>query len=91
MSKYRRTVSENGQVTIPKALRSRYEIDPGDTVVVRDRGGELVIQPPSDRDRLAEGYRARADRAAALAATFGGRVAEEPDPDDRRASPPESA
>ena len=36
------TVSEKGQVTIPKALRDRLGIRPGAVLEFRDEGGSLV-------------------------------------------------
>lgn len=36
-------VSEKGQITIPKALRKRYGIRPGQVLEVREERGRLVI------------------------------------------------
>lgn len=67
MSDQKRRVSKRGQVTIPKALRDRVGIREGDEVVFAEQGDVIVIHPPLDEDRMAEGYRKRADRASELA------------------------
>jgi len=67
MSQQTRRVSERGQVTIPVDLRERVGIRAGDELVFEERGDEIVIRPPVDEERLAEGYRKRADRAQELA------------------------
>lgn len=67
MSEHKRTVGERGQVTIPKELRDRRDISGGDEVVFVEQNDEIIIQPPRDEERLAEGYRKRADRARELA------------------------
>lgn len=67
MSGRKRKVGKRGQVTIPKDLRTRKGIEHGDELVFVERDDEIVIQPSGDEDRLAEGYRRRADRARALA------------------------
>jgi len=63
----RRTVGERGQITLPKAFREAYDIRGGDEVVVRDTDGRLVIEKSVTAEDLAEGYRQRAERDAALA------------------------
>lgn len=67
MPQQKRRVSERGQVTIPKDLRDRIGIQEGDELVFDERGDEIVIYPPVDEERMAEGYRKRADRARDLA------------------------
>ena len=67
MSKSTRRVGERGQVTIPKELRDRFGIEGGDEVVVQERDGKIVLETVVDRERLAEGYRRRAERDAAIA------------------------
>jgi AbrB family looped-hinge helix DNA binding protein len=67
MVEHRRKVGERGQVTLPKELRDRFGIEGGDEVVFVDVGDEIRIQPPRDDERLAEGYRKRADRSRQLA------------------------
>ena len=68
----KRTVGERGQITLPKAFRDAYGIAGGDEVVVRDEDDCLVIEKPVTRENLAEGYRKRADRDAAVAAELDG-------------------
>lgn len=71
------TVSEKGQVTIPKPLRDRLGIRPGQILEVREEGGRLVAtkaiaEDPVERlygilkvgrssDRLIEELRGRPD------------------------------
>jgi antitoxin PrlF len=44
------TVSEKGQVTIPKALRDRLGILPGQELVFEEDGGRIVVRKASARD-----------------------------------------
>lgn len=68
----RRKVGERGQVTLPKKLREQFGIHGGDEVVVRDEDDRIVIEKPVIRDKLAEGYRRRADRDQQIAESFDG-------------------
>lgn len=43
-------VSEKGQVTIPKALRERLGIRPGEVLDFEERSGELVARKTDARD-----------------------------------------
>jgi AbrB family looped-hinge helix DNA binding protein len=52
----RAIVSEKGQVTIPKPLRERLGIRPGETLEFEDDGGRLVARKASDRDPVDELY-----------------------------------
>lgn len=54
-------------MTIPKELRDRRGIEGGDEVKFVEADDEIIIKPPTDKDRLAEGYRERADRSRELA------------------------
>jgi AbrB family looped-hinge helix DNA binding protein len=48
-------ISQRGVLTLPKSLRDRYKIKPGDIVSVIDLGGAFVISPrQSEVDRLAD-------------------------------------
>jgi AbrB family looped-hinge helix DNA binding protein len=44
MSKSTR-VTEKGQTTIPKDLREKYDLDPGDEVIWMDTDDEIVLTP----------------------------------------------
>lgn len=66
MSEHTQKVGDRGQVTIPKELRDRYGIEGGDEIEFVEVEGQIVLRPPADTDRLAEGYRKRADRAQQL-------------------------
>lgn len=39
------TVSRRGQITLPAAIRKRAGITEGGTVIIEDRGDELVLRP----------------------------------------------
>lgn len=67
MPEYKRKVGDRGQVTIPKELRNRRGIEGGDEVEFVEVNDEIIIKPPTDEERLAEGYRKRADRSRELA------------------------
>lgn len=67
MPQEKRRVSERGQVTIPKQLRDQVGIREGDELLFDERGDEIVIHPPVDEERMAEGYRKRAEQARELA------------------------
>lgn len=62
----RRKVGERGQITLPKELREKFDIQGGDEVVVRERDGQITVEKPVTRETLAEGYRKYADESAAL-------------------------
>jgi len=49
-------VSEKGQVTIPKRLRERLGIRPGETLEFEDDDGRLIATKASDRDPVDELY-----------------------------------
>jgi AbrB family looped-hinge helix DNA binding protein len=38
-------VSSKGQIVIPSALRKRYKLDKGTTVVFQEEGGRLIMKP----------------------------------------------
>jgi AbrB family looped-hinge helix DNA binding protein len=50
------TVSEKGQVTIPKKLRDRFGIRPGDVLDVVEERGRLVVHKAAPEDPFAELY-----------------------------------
>jgi AbrB family looped-hinge helix DNA binding protein len=67
MSEHKRKVGDRGQVTIPQELRDRRGIEGGDEVEFVEVDGEITLKPPTDEERLAEGYRKRAERSRGLA------------------------
>jgi AbrB family looped-hinge helix DNA binding protein len=72
MAEETRTVGERGQVTLPKELRERFDIQGGDEVVVRETDDRIVIEKPVTRADLAEGYRRRAERDERIAEEMAG-------------------
>ncbi len=52
----RTKVSEKGQITVPKQLRERLGIRPGDELEVVDEGGRLVLSKATDEDPVAAVY-----------------------------------
>jgi AbrB family looped-hinge helix DNA binding protein len=67
MTEYKRKVGDRGQVTIPKELRDSRGIEGGDEIEFVEVNDEILIKPPTDEERLAEGYRKRAERSRRLA------------------------
>jgi AbrB family looped-hinge helix DNA binding protein len=52
----RTKVSEKGQITVPKGLRERLGIRPGDELDVVDQGGKLVLSKTAADDPVAAVY-----------------------------------
>lgn len=52
----RTKVSEKGQITVPKALRDRLGIRPGDELDLTDDGGRLLAVKAVDSDPVASVY-----------------------------------
>jgi AbrB family looped-hinge helix DNA binding protein len=50
------TVSEKGQITIPKRLRDRLGIRPGEVLDFDEEGGRLVARKSGTHDVVAELY-----------------------------------
>jgi antitoxin PrlF len=55
-SEMRTRVSEKGQITVPKSLRDRLGIRPGDELDVIDDGGRLVLSRAMPDDPVAAVY-----------------------------------
>ncbi|TQQ81108.1 AbrB/MazE/SpoVT family DNA-binding domain-containing protein [Halonotius terrestris] len=66
MGEHTRKVGDRGQVTIPKELRDRRGIEGGDEIEFVELDDKILLKPPTDTERLAEGYRKRADRSRRL-------------------------
>lgn len=77
---YAVTMGDRGRLVVPRELRERGGLDPGDVLVLiesptgvamisRDRLRDLVQQAPSDRDLVAELLADRRHEAAGDAAT----------------------
>jgi AbrB family looped-hinge helix DNA binding protein len=52
----RTKVSEKGQITVPKQLRERLGIRPGDELEVVDEGGKIVLTKAATDDPVAAVY-----------------------------------
>lgn len=63
---YNRTVSERGQVTIPKDIRVAYGFLSGTDVIVREEDGRVVIEQDDLDEQLAKGYQARKEQSEEL-------------------------
>jgi AbrB family looped-hinge helix DNA binding protein len=68
MPEHKRTVGDQGQVTIPKEQRDCPDIEGGDEVEFVELDAQIISKLPLDAGRLAEGYRMRAGRSRELAA-----------------------
>ncbi len=56
MKAARATVSERGQVVIPKALRDRLGIRPGQELEFLNEGGKLVVRKVTPQDPVDRAY-----------------------------------
>ncbi|MGH2865792.1 MAG: AbrB/MazE/SpoVT family DNA-binding domain-containing protein [Solirubrobacteraceae bacterium] len=50
------TISEKGQITVPKPLRERLGIRAGDRLEFIEEHGHLVLRKTADRDPVAAAY-----------------------------------
>ncbi|MCD2201050.1 AbrB/MazE/SpoVT family DNA-binding domain-containing protein [Halobacterium sp. KA-4] len=76
MPEFKRKVGDRGQVTIPKDLRDRRGIEGGDEIEFMEANNEILIKPPTDKERLAEGYQKHANRSRQLAEEMDGTSSE---------------
>ena len=79
MGEHKRKIGERGQITIPKELRERHGLQSGEEIAFIETNDEIVLKPPTDEERLAEGYRKYTDRSRALAEEMEGASAEATD------------
>ena len=79
MGEHKRKIGERGQITIPKELRERHGLQSGEEIAFIETDDEIVLKPPTDEERLAEGYRKYTDRSRALAEEMEGASAEATD------------
>ncbi len=52
----RSTISEKGQVTVPKRLRERLGIRPGDRLEFSEEHGDIVLRKANERDPVSAVY-----------------------------------
>jgi antitoxin PrlF len=52
----RTKISEKGQITVPKSLRERLGIRPGDELDVVDEGGRIVLSKATSDDPVSAVY-----------------------------------
>ena len=62
------TVSEKGQITVPKRLRERLGIHPGDRLELVEDGGRLVVTKTVQEDPVAAVYGILGERRSTDAA-----------------------
>ena len=79
MGEHKRKIGERGQITIPKELRERHGLQSGEEIAFIETNDEIVLKPPTDEERLAEGYRKYTDRSRVLAEEMEGVSAEATD------------
>ncbi|MEA1049039.1 AbrB/MazE/SpoVT family DNA-binding domain-containing protein [Lamprobacter modestohalophilus] len=72
------TVSSRGQVTLPAGMRKQLGIEPGGTLLVEAREGELRLKPATvlEREHYTDAQIAEWDRADALSADERRRILE---------------
>jgi antitoxin PrlF len=51
-----RTISEKGQITVPKQLRERLGIRPGDRLEFTEESGHLLLRKASEQDPVSSVY-----------------------------------
>jgi len=55
-------IGKRGVLTLPKVIRERYGLEPGDMITLRDLGGSIVLTPGRSRvDDLADRVRKALD------------------------------
>lgn len=60
---YEVKVTRQGQTTIPKALREKYQIEEGDTVIYVDLGDHMAVLPsPKDPLKILANMRLEVDK-----------------------------
>ena len=42
------SITSKGQITIPSALRAKYQLQPGDKILFEEKGGVITLTPMSD-------------------------------------------
>ncbi|WBA82876.1 AbrB/MazE/SpoVT family DNA-binding domain-containing protein [Endozoicomonas sp. GU-1] len=42
------SITSKGQVTIPSAIREKYQLQPGDKVLFQEKDGVIILTPMSD-------------------------------------------
>lgn len=57
-----RKIGARGQITIPKQIREKKNLEKGDELEVTERGNEIVFKKKVDKEKLAEGYRKNAEQ-----------------------------
>jgi AbrB family looped-hinge helix DNA binding protein len=62
-----RTVDEKGRITIPKAVRDRFDLEPGEEVSVQVQDGKIVIVPGVSREVFIDRMKGCIDEASASA------------------------
>ncbi len=62
-----RKIGARGQITIPKQIREKKNLEKGDELEVTERGKEIVFRKKVDKEKLKEGYKKNSERDKKLA------------------------
>ncbi|MBE3519755.1 MAG: AbrB/MazE/SpoVT family DNA-binding domain-containing protein [Firmicutes bacterium] len=66
---YKSSLSLRGQITVPKPLRDKFRLKPGDEVLINEVGGRIVLTPKLS-DPVSQGRGFLAKRLPGLASRY---------------------
>lgn len=72
---YKSSLSLRGQITIPKPLRDKFRLKPGDEVLINEVGGRIVLTPKLS-DPVSQGRGLLAKRLPGLSSRYDDEVKE---------------
>ena len=67
---YKSSLSLRGQITIPKPLRDKFQLKPGDEVLISEAGGRIVLTPKLS-DPVSQGRGFLAKHLPGVASRYG--------------------
>jgi len=62
-----RTLDEKGRITIPKEVRDRFDLEPGEEVLVQVQDGKIVLVPGVSREAFMDRMKGCIDEGSAKA------------------------